>query len=323
MNSIKYKQLGSCGLRISPIVMGTMTFGDGADVKESANLFYVALDAGINFFDCANMYANGQSEEILRPLIRERRQDILISSKAYFPVGVGPNDRGCSRHHLTNALHASLKRLGTDYIDIYFLHRFDENTPLAESLSCLNDFVRAGKLRYIGFSNFSAWQCMKALAIQEAMNFDKAVVIQPMYNLLKRQAEVEILPMAVSEGLGVLAYSPLAAGLLTGKYMTGQGGRLDHNEKYRLRYQTQAQSKAIEEFVQMAQELETTPSSLAMAWVMANPAISAPIAGARTVEQLKQSLQALNFELSSQDYQRISNLFPTPPLATDRDEERQ
>lgn len=320
---MEYKQLGHSGLRVSSMVMGTMTFGDGAEAIESARMFHMALDAGINMFDCANLYAKGHSEEILNPLIKNRRSDVLVSSKAYFPVGSGPNDRGCSRHHLTNALHDSLRRLGTDYIDIYYLHHFDESSPLEESLRCLEDFVRAGKIRYIGFSNFSAWQYVKALSLQQAMNLNKAVVIQPMYNLLKRQAQVEILPMAKFEGLGVLSYSPLGAGLLTGKYARGQSGRLQHDSKYQSRYRREFEAGAAHDFVHIAQELAVSPATLALAWVMANPLITAPIVGATTCAQLKESLAAAHHVLAPETYRRLSALGPQLAIATDRAEEEQ
>ena len=216
---MQYKKLGSSGLYISELVLGTMTFGDGTDEAECVQIFHRAIDAGVNLIDTADLYAAGHTEEILKPLIAPIRKDILIATKGYFPLDDNPNHRGSSRLHLMQAVDDSLRRLGTDYIDIYYLHRFDENVPLEETLYTMDDAIRAGKVRYLGFSNYAAWQIEKALCMQERLHLNRAVVIQPQYNLIKRQAESEIFPCAQAEGLGVMTYSPLAAGLLTGKYM--------------------------------------------------------------------------------------------------------
>ena len=192
---MKYKRLGNTGIKVSQLCLGTMTFGSEADEKESANIYAAALDKGINFFDCANLYAGGNSEKILGKLIKDHREEVVISSKAYFPVdsyaggGAITWGRGLNRTHLTRALDDSLKRLGTDYIDIYYMHRFDDNCSLEESLSTLNDFVHQGKINYIGLSNFAAWQYMKAVSITKMHNYAPIACIQPMYNLLKSQCE--------------------------------------------------------------------------------------------------------------------------------------
>ena len=182
---MEHKVLGKTGLKVSSLCLGTMTFGDGADKAASKNIYALARDKGINIFDCANVYAKGESERILGKLIREHRDQTILATKAFFPTSKKINDRGSSRFHLTKALEGSLKRLGTDYVDIYYLHNFDENTSLEESISTLNDFVRQGKVLYIGLSNFTAWQVMKAIAICEHRNYASITCIQPMYNLLK------------------------------------------------------------------------------------------------------------------------------------------
>lgn len=320
---MQYKQLGKSGLMVSQLALGTMTFGDGADAKESGKIFNAALDAGINHIDCANLYAHGKSEEILAPLIKARRQKIILSSKAYFATSTDPNDRGLSRHHLTQALDDSLRRLDTDYLDIYYLHRFDEKTSLEESLMTVDDFVRAGKVRYVGLSNFAAWQVMKALGVQAAFRLNRIVAIQPMYNLLKRQSEVEIMPMAIAEGLGVLPYSPLGAGLLTGKYIKmPDQGRLLTNTQYQRRYADPSHLRIVDDFVALAKKHKHDPASLAIAWVCAHPAVTAPIIGARTLTQFQLALAALDIPMTPELYDEIANLTPAVPLATDRAEEQ-
>ncbi|MCC6738778.1 MAG: aldo/keto reductase, partial [Planctomycetia bacterium] len=236
---MRTRLLGSTGVRVSELCFGTMSFGDPADEAASAALFRACRDAGVNFFYCADVYAGGRSERILGDLVRGCRDDVVIATKAYFPTGGGPNDRGASRYHLVRAAEASLARLGTDRIDVYYVHRFDDDTPLEETLRALDDLVRAGKILYPAASNFAAWQVTKALGIARAERIAPFACIQPMYTLVKRQAEVEILPMARSEGLGVFPYSPVGGGLLSGKYTAANRppeGRLVRNERYRVRY---------------------------------------------------------------------------------------
>ncbi|MGD0783215.1 MAG: aldo/keto reductase, partial [Candidatus Aminicenantales bacterium] len=212
------KYLGRTGVRVSALCFGTMTFGKESDEAESAAVFRRCREAGLNFFDCADIYAGGRSEEILGRLIRDCRGDVVITSKFYFPSGTGPNDQGATRLHLRAALESSLRRLGTDRIDVYFIHRFDDRTPLEETLRALDDAVRQGKINHVGASNFAAWQVMKGLGLAALHEWAPFQVLQPMYSLVKRQAECEILPMALAEGLGVIPFSPMAGGLLSGKY---------------------------------------------------------------------------------------------------------
>ena len=319
---MKYKKLGNTGVYISELVLGTMTFGDGTDESECAEIFNMAVDAGINLIDTADLYGNGHTEEILRPLVAPHRDDILIATKGYFPLDDNPNHRGSSRLHLTRAIEDSLRRLGTDYIDIYYLHRFDENVPLEETLYTIEDAVRAGKIRYIGFSNFAAWQIEKALCTQERLHLNRAVVIQPQYSLIKRQVECEILPCAKAEGLGVMSYSPLAAGLLTGKYLESSEGRLATNYKYQMRFVEPEIPQYVRAFVDVAHEAGYRPASLAMSWVMANPVITAPIVGARKIAHLEAALEATRIDMTPELYKRISQCTPEPANATDRPEEK-
>ncbi len=321
-----FRYLGNTGLRISSLTMGTMSFGGPADESASKEMFHRCLDDGINCFDCADVYNEGRSEEILGRLIEGRRHDVVITSKAYFPMGEGVNDRGASRHHLTLALENSLRRLGTSYVDVYFIHRFDENTALWESLYALERMTQQGKIRYWGMSNFAAWQVMKAFGLARKEGWARPACIQPMYNLVKRQAEVEILPMAASEEVGVMAYSPLGAGLLTGKYGPDRApdeGRIRDNEMYRSRYGERWMFQAAADFTEFAQERDLHPVSLAVAWVARHPAVTTAIVGGRNVDQLKDSLAAVDVDMTPELRREVASLSPAPPPATDRLEEQE
>ena len=320
-----HRYLGNTGVKIAPLCMGTMSFGGAADPDEAAALFRRCREAGINAFDCANVYEDGRSEEILGDLVADCRDEVVLTTKAYFPMGDDPNARGASRYHLVRAVENSLRRLGTDRIDVLFVHRFDEETALHETLRALDDLVRQGKVLYLGASNFAAWQVMKALGRQRREGWTPFHVLQPMYNLAKRQAEVEILPMAQSENLGVLSYSPLGGGLLTGKYGRDRRpdeGRLVDNKMYQTRYGADVHYEVAERFTEFARTHGYNPVPLAVAWVAHHPAITAPIIGARTLDQLAGSLGALEIDMTADLYEAISDLAPTPPPATDRVEER-
>ncbi|MFP4346240.1 MAG: aldo/keto reductase [Anaerolineales bacterium] len=320
-----YRFLGKTGVKVSELCFGTMSFGGIADEETSAAMFYRCREAGINFFDCADVYAGGRSEEILGQLIAGCRDEVVITSKVYFPTGEDVNARGATRYHITRAVEASLRRLDTDVIDVYFIHRFDDYTQLEDTLRALDDLVRQGKILYTGASNFAAWQVAKAVGISAREGWVPFDVIQPMYNLVKRQAEVEILPMAQDERLGVMAYSPLGGGLLTGKYgpeERPEQGRLVDNEMYRVRYGADWLYRAAADFVDFAQEHGYNPVSLAVAWVGSHPAVTTPIIGARNVEQLEGSLGAAEIEMTPELRAEIAALSPEPPPATDRNEEQ-
>ena len=324
---MRYKHLGNTGVAVSELCMGTMTFGKEADEPTSRALFERCIEAGINTFDCADVYVEGRSEQILGALISERRDQLVIATKAYFPTGDGPNERGGSRYHLVRACEASLRRLSTDRIDLYYLHRFDDRTHVEESLRGLELLVQQGKIVYPAFSNFAAWQVAHALGTQALHSWAPAACIQPMYNLLKRQAEVELLPMAQSLGLGVFPYSPLAGGLLSGKYVDHEEGedlgRLSHNTMYQTRYGKPSYAQSVREFVALAREAGHHPVSLAIAWAGAHPVVTAPIIGARNVAQLDAALGAVDIEMSQDLYERLAAITETPPPATDRSEERE
>lgn len=322
---MEYRFLGKTGVQVSKLCMGTMSFGGDADEATSAAMFHRCREVGINFFDCANVYQGGRSEEILGELITDCRDELIITSKFFFPMGQDVNARGASRRHMMAAVEASLKRLKTDYIDVYFIHRFDGQTSLEETLRALDDLVRQGKILYPAASNFAAWQVAKALGISAREGWARFECLQPMYNLVKRQVEVEILPMALSEKVGVISYSPLGGGLLTGKYGLSrrpESGRLVENEMYQARYGADWVYQVAERFSDFARQRDLEPASLAVAWVAGHPAITAPIIGARSVAQLEGSLKALEIEMTPQLRAEISALAPEPPPATDRNEER-
>ncbi len=322
---MKYQSLGRTGIQVSSLCFGTMSFGGDADPSTAAALFDACRDAGVNFFDCADVYSEGGAEEILGALIAPCRHEVVITSKAYFPTGDDPNARGSSRYHLVRAVEASLKRLGTDYLDLYFLHRFDDTVPLEESLRSLELLVQQGKILHPAVSNFAAWQAAKALGISYHQGWAPIACLQPMYNLAKRQAEVEILPLAQSEGLGVMPYSPLGGGLLSGKYgldLQPTQGRLLENAMYAVRYGDRLNYEIADRFSHLAREVGREPAALAIAWVAAHPAVTAPIVGARTLDQLATCLDAADIHLEAELYQRIADLSPTPPPATDRNDER-
>ena len=322
---MNYRILGRTGVKVSPLCLGTMTFGDASDEAESARVFNRCRDVGINFFDCANGYAKGRSEEILGTLIADCRDDVVITSKFGFPVTEGVNNTGASRRHIQLQVEKSLKRLNTDRIDVYFVHRFDNDTPIDETVRALDDLVKQGKILYPAVSNWAAWQIMKALGIAAYESLARFQCIQPMYNLVKRQAEVEILPLAQAEQIGVIPYSPLGGGLLTGKYTTSQKaeqGRLVQNQMYSVRYGDALNYEVAEKFTAYAGEKGYAPATLAVSWVMSHPAVTAAIIGARNVEQLEASLAALDVKMTPEWRAEISALSPEPPPATDRSEER-
>lgn len=317
--------LGDTGIFVSELCFGTMTFGREADEATSAKLYARCRDAGIDFFDCANVYAEGDSERILGKLAAGERDQVILTSKVYFPSGEGPLARGYARAAIVHQVEQSLKRLGTDHLDLYFLHRFDENTPVEDALRALDDLVRSGKIRYPAVSNFAAWQVAKALGVSARLGLAAFRCVQPMYNLLKRQAEVELLPMAQAEGLAVVPYSPLAGGVLTGKYGRREReveGRLRSSGMYQKRYAEPSYYEVAQELCRLADEAGHHPVSLAVRWVAHHPGVTSPIIGARNLEQLEPSLASVEIDFPEETYERLSALTPTPPLATDREEER-
>jgi aryl-alcohol dehydrogenase-like predicted oxidoreductase len=320
-----YKFLGKTGVKVSTLAYGTMSFGGDADEAMSEALFKACREAGINLFDCADMYAGGRSEEILGRLVQDCREEVLITSKVYFQTSPDINAMGASRRRVHYAVEASLRRLKTDRIDIYYIHRFDDRTPLEETLRAFDDLVHQGKIVYTGASNFAAWQVAKGLGISAKEGLAAFACIQPMYNLVKRQAESEILPMAGSEGLGVFPYNAIGGGLLSGKYGVGHrpdSGRLIANKIYETRYKDGINFEVADRFAAFARERGFDPAALAVAWVASHPAVTAPILGARSTSQLSTLLGAVSIPMTPELRAEIAALSPEPAPATDRSEER-
>lgn len=324
---MEYKTVGKTGVQVSPLCFGTMPFGGIADENMSREMFRAALDHGINFFDSADVYNEGRSEELLGKFMQENkcRDELVITSKVFGKTAEEVNAKGLSRRHIKLALEQSLRRLKTDRIDFYFVHSFDSKTDMLQTLRAMDDLVKEGKILYPAVSNWAAWQIEKALGISSRESLARFELIQPMYNLAKRQAEVEILPMAEAENLGVISYSPLGSGLLTGKYGEDKRpdkGRLVESEDYAARYGLKQYYQIAEDFSNHALEKGVEPASLAVAWVMSNSAITAPIIGARNIKQLKGSLGALDIEMTEEWRKEITELSITPPPSTDRLEEQ-
>ena len=319
---MKTKLLGRTGIHVSQLCFGTMSFGGDADEATSASMYKAVRDAGINFFDTANEYNKGRSEEILGRLAKDHRDDLVITTKCFNKTGPDVNAGGANRRHVVQAVEASLRRLQTDRIDVLFLHRFDPVTPIDEMMRGLEDLVRSGKVIYPAVSNWSAWQTQRAVDIQERNEWARLQVIQPMYNLVKCQAEVELLPMAAANGIGVIPYSPAAAGLLSGKYFGQASGRLKTNKMYEARYGEEWAFETAEKYVALCKEKGLHPVSAAIAWVGAHPAITAPIIGARNLDQLKDSLASVSVDMTPELRAEIAALSRTPPPATDRLEEQ-
>ncbi len=320
-----YRLLGRTGVTVSSLCFGTMSFGGDADEVTSAALYARCRDAGVNFFDCANVYGRGRAEEILGRLMAGHRDELVITSKVGFRMREGVNGEGLTRRHILREVEDSLRRLQTDRIDVYFCHRFDAATPMAETLAALDTLVQQGKILYPAVSNWAAWQIATALGLSALHRWARFAVLQPMYNLTKRQAEVELLPLAAAEGLGVIPYSPLGGGLLTGKYGVGQrpdAGRLVENAMYQKRYGDDEHYTVAERFTQYAQDRGYHPATLAVAWVMNHPAVTAPIIGARNLAQLEPSLAAADVAMTPAWRAEISALSAAPAVATDRSEER-
>jgi len=319
-----YKLLGRTGLRVSALCFGTMSFGREADRAAATEMYGACRDRGINFFDCADNYSKGRAEEMLGELMAQDRNELIITTKCCNPMGPDVNARGANRRHILRNVEASLRRLGTDRIDILFMHRWDPTVPLEETLRALEDLVRSGKVLYLGASNYTAWQIAKGLGIADRRGWARLDVIQPMYSLVKRQAEVEILPLARAEGLGVMTYSPVGGGLLSGKYGPDKRpdqARLVTDQSYADRYSENWALETAGRFAALAAAHGVHPVSLAVGWVAAHPDITCPIVGARNLDQLRPSLDALETPMTPELRLEIAALSHTPPPATDRLEE--
>jgi len=310
-----YRTLGRAGVKVSPVCLGTMMFGGQTDEAESLRIVGRALDAGLNFLDTADVYNNGQSEVVVGKAIAGRRDQVVLATKGRQPMGEGPNDRGASRYHLVRAVEASLKRLNVDYIDIYYAHTPDYETPIDETLRALDDMVRSGKVLYLGCSNYRAWRLCEALWTSDRLNLHRYACIQPLYNIVNRDIEVELLPLCREHGVGVVSYSPLARGILTGKYKPGEpfpeGSRAARNDK-RLR-EAELREASLHISQQIAEHCRrkgVAMSQFALAWCLANPIVTSVIVGPRTMEQFEDNLGCLEVTITSEDEALIDTLVP-------------
>lgn len=315
-------KLGQTGLTVSRLVLGTMTFGLQTDEETSIKILDTAAEAGINFLDTADVYplggglpTAGRTEEIIGRWLKGKREHFIIATKAVGKVGPAPWDQGSSRKHILDAIDASLRRLGTDYVDLYQLHSDDASTPLDETLEALDTVVRAGKVRYIGVSNFLAYRLARALGRADVRHLTRFVSIQPRYNLLFREIERELLPLAQEEGLAVIPYNPLAGGLLTGKHKLAEGPTSGTRftlgtaaERYQERYWHDREFNTVEELRTVADLAGLSLTTLALAWVLSNPIITAPIIGASRPEQLIDSLKAVEVKLHDNLKQKLNDI---------------
>jgi aryl-alcohol dehydrogenase-like predicted oxidoreductase len=309
---MQYRNLGSSGLKVSAIGLGTNQFGGKVSFKSSADIIDAAIDAGVNFLDSANIYQKGRSEEAIGKAIQGKRDRVLIASKVFHPVEPrGPNDRGSSRNHIMQAVEASLKRLNTDYLDLYQLHSWDESTPLEESMQTLDDLVRAGKVRYIGASNFTAWQLSQANAVAGENGWTSFVSIQPHYHLLERNIEAELIPACKYLNIGILPYFPLAGGFLTGKYKEGKAapkGTRGEESPYVQKYFTKENFKVIYLLSKLAKDSGHSLNELAHAWLLAQPQISSVISGATKVEHVLENISADAWQLTTKENDQIGTI---------------
>lgn len=326
---MEFRQLGASGLYVPVLSFGTATFGGGTEffkawgstqVDEATRLVNLCMDAGVNFFDTADIYSQGMAEEILGKAIAGQRDKMILSTKGTFPFGEGPNNQGASRFHLTRQIEGSLKRLGTDYIDIYHIHGFDGNTPVEETLRTLDDLVQSGKVRYIAASNFSGWHLMKSLSVSERYGWSKYVAHQVYYSLANRDYEWELMPLGLDQKVGAIVWSPLAAGRLGGKYRrnqplppdsrVAQGGspvpEAVVNET--VFYNT------IDALEQVAQETGKTVAQVALNWLLQRPTVSSVIIGARNEEQLRQNLGAVGWNLTTEQVKKLDAASEVPPV---------
>jgi aryl-alcohol dehydrogenase-like predicted oxidoreductase len=318
--------LGNTGVRVSELCFGAMTFGGRGfwknvgqvEQKEADDLVHTAMDAGINFFDTADVYSEGRSEEILGKALGNRRKDIVLATKVRGRTGPGPNDVGLSRKHILDSCDASLRRLGTDYIDLYQVHSFDPRTPLEETLGALDDLVRDGKVRYIGASNFTGWQLMKALSISDARHLERFVTLQALYSLIARDLENELVPLSLDQKLGILPWSPLGGGFLTGKYRRGeprpQGARRTDPTNQFLQFDEEKGLAIVEELEAIARDHQATVAQAALNYLLRKPGVTSVIIGAKTKEQLADNLKAAAWEMTADEVARLDEL-SRPPRA--------
>jgi len=309
---MEYRRLGSSGLKISEIGLGGNNFGSRADEQTSITILNHALEMGINFIDTAEVYSQGRSEELIGKALKGRRSQVIIATKFGYPISVGTNEQGGSRNYIMKAVDASLRRLNTDYIDLYYMHYPDSETPIEETLRTLNDLVRTGKVRYIGCSNFAAWQLCEALWTSKLNNLESFIAVQPKYNMLDRNIELELVPCCQTYGIGVIPWGPLASGFLTGKYRRGHkvpaGVRLANPPSIYNDILTNANFNKLAKLESFAKERGHSVGELAIAWLLSHPWLSSVIAGAMNTEQLSANAAAAGWKLTMEDIAQLDKI---------------
>lgn len=314
---MKYKPLGKSGLLVSTLCLGTMTFGKEVNKSDSINMVHRFLDQGGNFIDTADVYVGGESERIVGEAIKDRRSDVVLATKVRMRVGEGPNDFGYSRRRIIEGIDQSLQRLQTDYIDLYQLHVWDNVTPIEEAIRTLDDLVSSGKIRYIGCSNFLAWQMMKALSYSDFRNLVRFVSIQPQYSLINREMDREVISLCKEENVGILPWAPLGGGFLTGKYKQGEQpsyGRLAHGGG-----ESSWENRALEKnfdilrtVEEVAQEIDKTPSQVALNWLLEKEDITSPIFGASNMDQFNENMGSVGWSLSEEHWNKLDEISKLP-----------
>lgn len=309
---MEYRQLGKSGLLVSVIGLGTNRFGsDAVPQSEVNNIIAAALDAGINFIDTADIYTDGESERTLGNALKGRWDKVVLATKVFFPLGDSPNEKGTSRYHIINALDASLKRLQSDYVDLYYVHRWDENTPIEETLRALDDLIRQGKVRYIGASNFASWQLAHANVLGELRGWTAFTALQSHYHLLEREVEREVIPYCQAHNVGFIPYFPLAGGFLTGKYQRGAAiptGARGEFSKYVQGYLTDENFAIIEKLGLWTDGKDRMLYELAEAWLLAQPAVCSVISGATKVDHVLKNIKAADWQLTEEDLKEIQSI---------------
>ncbi len=311
-----YRSIGRSGLKVSPLCLGTMMFGDRTDERQAGEIVAIARDRGVNFIDTADAYSKGESERITGRLIAAERDHWVLATKVANPMSRDPNSSGLSRRWVMKAIDGSLKRLGVDHVDIYYLHKEDHSTPLAETVAALGDLIRAGKIRYFGVSNYRGWRIAEIVRLAERLGVPPPVICQPYYNAMNRMPEVEVLPACDHYGLGVAAYSPVARGILAGKYLPGQtppqDSRAARNDPRMMQTEWREESLVMAQRIrQQAESRGMTAAQFAVNWVLNNRLVTCAIVGPRTVEQMTEYVGSLDHELTAEDEALVDSLVPT------------
>ncbi|MBK8901758.1 MAG: aldo/keto reductase [Anaerolineaceae bacterium] len=308
---MEYRQLGNSGVRVSVIGMGTNRFGNKVEQAEVNNVIDTAVDLGVNFIDTADVYADNQSEVTLGHALKGRWDKFVLATKVYFKTGDGPNDYGASRYHIMNGVEASLRRLQSDHIDLYQMHRWDPLTPIEETMRTLDDLVRSGKVRYIGASAYAAWQLAQANLLAEMRGWSRFVTVQSHYHMLEREVEKEVIPYCQAENIGFIPYFPLAGGFLTGKYTREEGapeGSRGESSQYVQQYMTDANYTRVEKLTTWAENRERTMAELAIAWLLAQPQVCSVISGLTRLEHLQQNAKAADWQLTAVEVNQVNDI---------------